>query len=95
MCFVFVSFTKSPVDFEHTDDEFTVETVGENESNVVIFSDPSAKKETTAPIDYVSKAQMKAFMVTYPIVCAQVTHSCCSFSLPKSPNSLPIHQIFP
>ncbi|KAF9569022.1 hypothetical protein CPC08DRAFT_757219 [Agrocybe pediades] len=43
-------------DFEHTDDEFT----GGVDEKVVVFSEPVPKK-AAAP-DYVSKAQMKAFM---------------------------------
>jgi len=44
-------------EFEHTDDEYT----GDHDDKVVVFSEPGSKKATD---DYVSKAQMKAFMVS-------------------------------
>jgi hypothetical protein len=44
-------------DFEHSDDDFVADT-----SNVVVFSDQATNHKT----DRVSKAQMKAFMVSAP-----------------------------
>lgn len=49
------------LDFEQDDDGFTGES-SNHQTNVTVFTDVSSKKTT---LNVVSKAQMKAFMVSY------------------------------